>query len=225
MTAELWAGPVQDEPATVITLGSRPGFRGAIWAVRTDEIAIGDQVVERDLIIHPGAVGVVVLDPEDRVYLLRQYRHPVGMMLFEPPAGVFDRVDDDPLQTAKRELREEAGMEAASWHVLVDYFTTPGSSSEAIRIYLARGASPIAGGRVATGEAEEDHLPGVWVPLADAVGLVLGGRLNNPTTAVGILAATAAKARGWSDLRPSDSPWPARRHLIETNRVFAVNPG
>lgn len=224
MTDELWLGPVRDEPATVTTLRSRPDYRGAIWVVRTDEIAINGQVVERDLIVHPGAVGVVILDSEERVYLLRQYRHPVGMMLFEPPAGVFDRIHDDPLETAKRELREEAGMEAASWHVLVDYCTTPGSSSEAIRIYLARGASAVAGGRVATGEAEEAHLPGVWVPLADAVGLVLGGQLNNPTAAMGILAATAAKARGWSDLRPADSSWYIREHLIDTNRVFAVKP-
>lgn len=224
MLNEVWVGPVCDEPAAVIALRSKPDYRGAIWAVRTDEIEFNDQIVNRDLIIHPGAVGVVVLDREDRVYLLRQYRHPVGMMLFEPPAGVFDRIRDDPLETAKRELREEAGMQAASWHVLVDYFTTPGSSSEAIRIYLARDAAVVAGGRVATGEAEEAHLPGVWVPLDDAVGLLLGGQLGNPTTAVGILATAAAKARGWSDLRHADAPWAAREHLIETDRVFAVKP-
>lgn len=224
MTDPAWTGPVRDEPFAVTPRRSEPDFRGAIWSVRTDQIVLGRQTVKRDLVIHPGAVGIVVLDVHDRVYLLRQYRHPVGMMLFEPPAGVIDRIHDDPLETARRELREEAGLEAADWRVLVDYFTTPGSSSEGIRIYLARDITPAPGGRVITGEAEEASLPGVWVPLSDAVGLVLAGRLGNPTAVLGILAAVAAQARGWSDLRPPNAPWPARQHLIDTDRVFAIKP-
>ncbi|TAK69782.1 MAG: NUDIX hydrolase [Actinomycetota bacterium] len=182
-------------------------YRGAKWAVTTDTIDLAGHVVVRDVVRHPGAVGIVALDDDDRVLLIRQYRHPVGGYLFEPPAGLLDVDGEPPLTTAKRELLEEAGYQAETWHVLVDQFTTPGGSDEAIRIYLARDLVAAVDGRPRTGEAEEEHLPRAWVPLDDAVRLVLQGQLHNPTAVAGILAAAAARHAGWAGLRPADAEW------------------
>ncbi|MEI8083064.1 MAG: NUDIX hydrolase [Actinomycetes bacterium] len=215
----IWTGEVADQPVDYPVLAMKDQFVGRIWKVRTDTVQIGQDVVDRDVVIHTGAVVVLALDHDDRVYLLRQYRHPVGMLLFEPVAGLIDKLGESPLETARREFAEEAGMVADRWDVLVDFFNTPGGSSEAIRVYLARDIKPRHGGRIMTGEAEERSLPGVWVPLDEAVSLVLSGKLGNPASVIGVLAAAQAKARGWSTLRPADCPWTVREHLVETGRV------
>lgn len=202
-----WTGPVGDAADPAEILDVTPRFTGSVWSVRTDEVRLpGGAVVRRDLIDHPGAVGVAVLDDDDRILMIRQYRHPVGGYLFELPAGLRDVDGEHPLITAQRELAEEAGLVAADWWVLVDFFNSPGGSTEAFRCYLARGLTELPGGRPHTGEAEEADLPQTWVPLAEAVDLVLAGRLHNPTTVTGVLAAAASKAGGWRSLRPADTP-------------------
>ena len=112
-------------------------FHGRVWSVVRDKVRIGESDSVRDVVIHPGAVAIIAVDDHDHVLLIRQYRHPVSMYLFEPPAGLLDVAGEPPLVTAKRELAEEAGMKADTWHVLVDLFNSPGGSSEAIRVYLA----------------------------------------------------------------------------------------
>jgi ADP-ribose pyrophosphatase len=176
-------------------------------------------LVERDILVHPGAVAVIALDEHDRVLLIRQYRHPVGQQLFEPPAGLMDKPGEPPWQTAARELAEEAGYRAGRWDVLVDVYLTPGGSSEAIRIYLARDLTALATGRLMTGEAEEQHLPRVFVPLDDARDLVLSGAIGGGSTVAGILAAHASRALGWTSLRPYDTAWAARDALESIGRV------
>jgi ADP-ribose pyrophosphatase len=146
------------------------------------------------------------------------------MYLFEPPAGLLDEPDEAAWLTAARELAEEAGYTADDWRVLVDVFLSPGGSSEAIRIYLARGLRPIPGGRPHTGEAEESHLPRVWVELDEARDLVLDGRIGSPSAVAGVLAAWVAREGGWASLRPRDDPWPARAALEATERVFHSRP-
>lgn len=214
-----WSEPVRDSFADYPVLEHLKRFEGRVWDVQTDVVTIGEHTVERDFVAHTGAVAVIALDDEDRVYLLRQYRHPVGMYLFEPPAGLLD-VDGEPASvTASRELAEEAGLEAEQWNVLVDFFNSPGGSSEAIRVYLARGVREREAGRIHTGEAEEVDLPGCWVPLEDAVNLVLAGEIGNPTAVVGVLAAAEARRKGWRTLRPVDAPWHVRDHLMASGRV------
>ena len=93
---------------------------------------------ERTVVSHPGAVAVLALDDAGRVLMIRQYRHPVGYQLWEIPAGLRDAAGEPPLETARRELFEETGYRARDWHVLIDYFTSPGYSTERLRIYLAR---------------------------------------------------------------------------------------
>jgi 8-oxo-dGTP pyrophosphatase MutT (NUDIX family) len=216
---EEWDGPIADHPAPRPTLRQNSLVDGRVWSVRRDLVDFDGHEVERDVLVHPGAVAVIALDDAERVLLIRQYRHPVGMWLLEPPAGLLDIPGEDPLATAQREFAEEAGYQARSWAVLVDLLNSPGGSSEAIRVYLARELTPLTGGRLRTNEAEEAHLPRAWVPLDDAVAHVLAGDLASPSLVAGVLAAYAYRSRGWSGLRAADAPWPTRDHLTHTGRV------
>lgn len=216
---EEWAGPVEDagEPRPFSERTVR--FEGRVWSVVSDTVEFEAASAVRDVILHPGAVAVIALDGDDRVLLIRQYRHPVGRWLFEPPAGLLDEPDEAAWLTAARELAEESGYEAARWDVLLDFYTSPGGTSEGIRVFLARGLTPLADGRPHTGEAEEAHLPRAWVDLDEARDLVLSGHLGSPSAVTGILAAWVGRAGGWASLRPADAPWPARELLVAADRV------
>lgn len=217
---EAWNGEVRDEADARPIRSTLHQFTGRVWSVRTDEVEFDDGVLaQRDVMLHPGAVAVIALDDRDRVLLLRQYRHPVAASLFEPPAGLLDHDGEAPLRTAERELAEEAGYAAARWDVLVDLLNSPGGSSEAIRVYLARDLTPLPGGRVLTGEAEEAHLPRVWVPVEEARDLVLSGAISSPSAVCGILAAAASREGGWASLRPADSTWPAHERVRDAGRL------
>jgi ADP-ribose pyrophosphatase len=158
-------------------------------------------------VIHPGSVGVIGLDDQERVLLIRQYRHPVGHLLWEPPAGLRD-VDGEPTwRTAARELAEEAGYRARDWHTLLDVFTSPGMTNERVRIFLARGLTEIPEDEADFERIhEEADMPVAWVPLDDAVAAVRRGDIHNPLAVMGILSVYAARATGYRDLRAPDAP-------------------
>jgi 8-oxo-dGDP phosphatase len=201
---------VRDEPAAPYpVLSSTVGFRsGRVIDVRTDEVAMptGSSAV-RDVVVHPGAVGIIAIDDAGRVLLLKQYRHPAKRMLWEPPAGLLDEPGESPLAAAKRELFEEAHLQADRWDVLLDVYTSPGMSDEAVRIYLAREVSPAPGARF-QGENEEAEMPTEWVPLEDAVRAAQRGELHNPLALLGVLAASVAAREAFAGLRAADAPWP-----------------
>jgi 8-oxo-dGTP pyrophosphatase MutT (NUDIX family) len=217
-----WLGDVAtlaDEPDDRAVVEREHVMSGRVWDLRRDTVELGDgQTVVRDYVVHPGAVAVLAIDDEDRVLLLRQYRHPVGMLLWEPVAGLLDVADEQPWVGAARELVEEAGLVAARWEVLFDFENSPGGSSEAVRCYLVRALAPAPGGRP-VGDGEERDLPFTWVPLELAVAGVLAGRITAPMTVAGVLAAYVARQSGWSTLRPLDSPWPARAHVVGSGRA------
>jgi ADP-ribose pyrophosphatase len=217
-----WSGTVKDslEPATLVD--NETVHVGGKWKVNVETIDIAGQRVKRDIVIHPGAVAILVLNDRDEVLLIRQYRQALGMFLFETPAGLLDIPSENPLDAAQRELAEEAGVRADRWDTLVDFYNSPGGSSEAIRIYLAREISELSDGRVVTGEAEEMDLPCVWIPLERAVELVLGGELGNPTAVVGILAAWAWRSDSRRVLRGADASWTAREGLKSIGRLPPV---
>jgi ADP-ribose pyrophosphatase len=175
---------------------------GKIFDLVGDVVDLGATQVLREYVSHPGAVAVIALDDDDRVLLLSQYRHPVGHELWEPPAGLRDVPDEQLVVAAARELAEEADLVAGSWWRLVEFFTTPGGSDERIVVVLARDLTPVAHGDRYTRTDEEAGMVPVWVPLDDAVDAALSGRLHSPTAVTGVLAAAAARARGWSTLEP-----------------------
>jgi 8-oxo-dGTP pyrophosphatase MutT (NUDIX family) len=181
---------------------------GMIWDVLSESVDLGEAgFVRRELLHHPGAVTVLALDDAERVLMIQQYRHPVGMELWELPAGLLDVAGEDPLDGAKRELAEEADLKADRWDLLVDWFNSPGGSDEAVRLYLARDVHPIPDHELHQRTAEELGMPTRWVPLEQARAAVLAGRIHNPGAVIGILAACASRDLGWSTLRPADSPW------------------
>jgi 8-oxo-dGTP pyrophosphatase MutT (NUDIX family) len=202
---------IADEPARLQVRSSTTVFHGMVWDVRRDEVDLGGgETVTREVIDHPGAVGVVVLDTDERVLLLRQYRHPVRSYLWEPPAGLLDVAGEDPLVAAQRELAEEADLTADDWHLLVDFYNSPGGSTEAFRCFLARGLHEVPEAERHAREHEERAMVPAWIDLSEARDLVLAGRLHNPATVSGVLAAAAARDAGWASLRPADAPWPER---------------
>lgn len=199
--------PLADLPTVRPVVLSEPVHDGLIWGVVRDTVDLGDAgTVRREYVRHPGAVAVIALDDDDRVLLLRQYRHPVRSELWEPPAGLLDVPGEDLQVAAARELAEEADLVARSWWVLVDYLSTPGGSDEALRVFLARDLSPVAEAARFTREGEEQGIVLRWVPLDEAVTAVQEGRLRNPSTVAGVLAAAVSRAQGWSGLRPVGGP-------------------
>ena len=217
-----WSGPVRDTLEPAVLVDTETVHVGGKWRVDVQSVDIAGQRVKRDIVIHPGAVAVLVLNERDEVLLIRQYRQALGMFLFETPAGLLDIAAENPLVAAQRELAEEAGVQAARWETLVDFYNSPGGSSEAIRIYLAREITELPDGRIITGEAEEMDLPCVWVPLEKAVDLVLSGELGNPTTVVGVLAAWAWRSDPDRVLRGANTPWSAREGLKTHGRLPSV---
>ncbi|HUR15331.1 MAG TPA: NUDIX hydrolase [Mycobacteriales bacterium] len=192
-------------------LSSRTAFEGHVISLRSDVVDMpGGVTAQRDVVVHPGAVAVLALRGEGaaaEVLLVNQYRHPVGRRLDELPAGLLDVAHEAALSAAQRELAEEAGCAAATWHVLVDVLTSPGMTDEAIRVFLAQDLSPCARD---VQEHEEVDMTASWVLLDDALRAVLGGELENAMAVVGVLAAAEVVRSGTAALRPADAPWRSR---------------
>jgi 8-oxo-dGDP phosphatase len=181
---------------------------GRIVKVRQDTVQFPDgELAVREVVQHPGAVAIVAVDEQDRVLMIRQYRHPAGAMLWEVPAGLRDVAGEPLVETAKRELLEEVGYRAGDWRVLADYLSSPGITTERLRVFLARDLTvvPVAQ-REYVRQHEEAYLTVAWVPLADAVRGVLAGDLHNGVAIVGILSAYAARGDGFMTLRQAGDP-------------------
>jgi 8-oxo-dGTP pyrophosphatase MutT (NUDIX family) len=118
-------------------VGSEEVWSGRIASVRNDRFRHADgEVVDREIVSHPGAVAVVAHDGE-HLWLVRQPREAVEDYLLELPAGKLDEEGEDPLATAKRELAEEIGKAATNWKHLTTFYASPGFSDEQIHVYLA----------------------------------------------------------------------------------------
>ncbi|MEU3427897.1 NUDIX hydrolase [Streptomyces gardneri] len=202
---------LQDTPEEWRVVATTTPFQGKKTSVRTDEVVMPDgTVASRDYQVHPGSVAVLALDEQDRVLLLKQYRHPVRQKLWEIPAGLLDVPGENPLHAAQRELYEEAHVKAGDWRVLTDVYTTPGGCDEAVRIFLARDLAEAEGERYEVSDEEAD-MELARVPLAELVRGVLAGGLHNNCLVVGVLSLAAARAgEGVEALRPAEAPWPAR---------------
>jgi 8-oxo-dGTP pyrophosphatase MutT (NUDIX family) len=135
-------------------IGAEVGFEGTIVRAGTERFRHADgEEVSRDKIWHPGAVGILALD-DDHVWLTRQPREAAGMSAsLEIPAGKLDVPGEPPEETARRELAEEIGKQAASWRELYCFYTSPGFTDERVWLYLATDLSDTT----ETAEAEEDE--------------------------------------------------------------------
>ena len=203
--------PLHDRLERRPVLSSELAFAGRVWDVRSEHVDLGDGgVVVRDYVDHTGAVAVLAMDDEDRVVLVQQYRHPVGAFDWELPAGLLD-VDGEPAHlTAARELHEEADLVAGEWNLLLDHYASPGGSSEALRVFLARHLTDVPDHEQHAREGEELGMPVRRVPLDEVLEAVLAGDLHNGTLMIAVLAAARLRERGWVGLRSVHEPWPTR---------------
>jgi ADP-ribose pyrophosphatase len=198
------------------TISSETVYEGSILALRVDQVRMpGGGTARREVVEHYGAVAVAAVDGDQRVAMVYQYRHPVGRRLWELPAGLLDAAHEDPLATAQRELREEAGLAATDWRVLVDTASSPGFSDESVRTYLARDLSQVDRPEP---QDEEADLSLRWFSLEDAAAMVLAGEIVNASAAAGVFAAYAAVIDG-RPTRPVDAPWRDRPSAFARRRA------
>src|SRR3954451_1189586 len=192
-------------PGEYEVLKTETVYVGRVNTLVKDTVAMpegGDSV--REVVRHIGAVCVAAVDDDGRVVLLRQYRHPVRGYLWELPAGLRDADGEPPLETAKRELAEEAGLAAERWSLMVNSYSTPGFCDEQVLIYLAEGLSEVDRPEGFTVEPEERDRTVERVPLPDAVQRVFDGSIRNASAVIGLLAAAQARATS-ARLRPGDA--------------------
>lgn len=153
-----------------------------------------DEQFRRLVVEDPGAVIVLAIDEDDRVVVLRQYRHPVQMRLIELPAGKLDMEGEDPLVAAARELREEVGVRAREWTHLMTTYASPGITAETHALYLARGLEDVD--RDFDLHHEEADMTVERVPFADLLEAVLDGRVADAPVATAVLAYEVLRERG-----------------------------
>lgn len=150
----------------------------------------------RRAVVRPhGAIGIVVIDEDDRILLLEQYRHPVAHRLLEIPAGTLDVPGESRVDAAARELAEEADLVAGRWTSLLHLYASPGYSSEAWEVFLATELSAVPADRRTVREAEEADMSQWWMPFDEAVEAALDGRIRDAMAVAAILAAQVQRSR------------------------------
>ncbi len=118
--------------------GAEVVFRSYVFSVERRVVRHGNETFERDVALHPGAVAVLVINDRGEVGFIRQYRATFDELLLELPAGTQDVPGEPALETAKRELLEEIGYEAAEWTLLGRFMNSPGWTSQVMTVYVAR---------------------------------------------------------------------------------------
>ena len=159
-------------------------FTGRVIEVNIERVPLPNgTTADLEIIRHPGGAAVVAIDADDRVCLLRQFRHAAGGWIWELPAGKIDN-GEPPFDTARRELEEEAGMAAAAWQPLGDYLSSPGVFTEVVHLFLATQLTPLPP-RPEEHEVFEIH----WLPFADVLQMARSGELRDGKSLVGVYRA------------------------------------
>jgi ADP-ribose pyrophosphatase len=176
----------KDEAADFSVTAKQTVYEGHIWNVVSETFDYSGQPLTRDFVAHTGAVAVAALNEAGELFMIRQYRHPVRKFLWELPAGLTDVSGESNLDAAKRELCEEAGLQAETWQSLQTFHTTPGGSDESIEIFLATDLSPAQTDFVR--EGEESDMQGRWITFEEALESALNSEIQNSAAVVAILA-------------------------------------
>ncbi len=168
-------------------------YEGVLLHVHRDAVRLPDGgSAVREYIDHPGAVAIVPIVHGDMVLLERQFRYPLGREMVEIPAGKIDP-GEDPLDTAKRELREETGQIAAGWRHLGTIHPLVAYSNEHIELFLATGLTATQGAALDHGEFLETFT----LPLSEALEWVRDGRITDSKTMIGLMWADRSRAGQW----------------------------
>ena len=166
------------------TVSRETVFQGKIVTLHLDRVQMPNgTMAERELVAHPGGVGVVALTPDDKVIMVRQFRKPLEKVIWEIPAGKLDP-GEEPETCGRRELEEETGYRAKSFVSLGYMYPSPGFTDEVTHIYLAR--------ELYRGESHPDpdeYLDVVAVPFSEILEKVMQNEINDAKTVAGILKA------------------------------------
>jgi ADP-ribose pyrophosphatase len=159
-------------------------FRGRVVTLTVDEVTLPNgHRAALEIIHHPGGAAAVAIDDQQRVCLLRQYRHAAGEWLWELPAGKLEP-NEPPLVTAQRELIEEAGTQASEWHSLGKCVPSPGVLTEVVHLFMATSLQP-AKASLEAAEVLEIH----WLPLQQAFAWAMDGTIKDAKTIIGLARA------------------------------------
>ncbi len=163
------------------TLSFREIFRGRIIKVRVDQVLLPDGSEGiREIVEHSGAVGIVALDKDYNLWMVRQYRKALERVLLEIPAGTLEG-NEDPLECARRELEEETGLQAAEWKKILYYHSAPGFCNEKLFLFMAQGLS------LGQGKLDRDEfLVAEKVPLREAYEKIFAGEIVDGKSIIGI---------------------------------------
>ena len=165
-------------------LSAREIYRGRVVRLTVEDVELPNgHRLPLEIVHHPGGAAVVALDAQQRVCLLRQFRHAAGGWVWELPAGKLEP-GEPPARTARRELAEEGGVDARDWQDLGRHLSSPGVFTEWIYLYLATGLEPVDLSPE-DGEVFEVH----WIPLEEAVARVHSGEFTDAKTCIGLLKA------------------------------------
>jgi len=166
-------------------------FRGRVLTLNLEQVRLPNgKVAELEIAHHPGGAAVVAIDAGGRVCLLRQFRHAAGGWLTELPAGKLDG-GEPPLECARRELAEEAGVRARRWEKLGEFYSSPGVLTEVIHLFLAHDLEPAD-----ASPEEHEVLEASWVPVQEAMDLAASGRLQDAKSVIGLLWARERLSTG-----------------------------
>ena len=189
--------PAGEDPLRERLIESEVIRRGRILEFRIDTVEAADgHRSTRDIAGHPGGVCMVAIDPQDRVLLVRQWRHAIGRALLEIPAGTLDRAPDgsveDHAEAAARELDEETGSRAGTWRYLGGFYTAPGFTNELMHLYLATDLTPADDGGL--GPDEDERLELRAIPFDEAVVMAERGEIADAKSIVGLLWVARLRA-------------------------------
>ena len=184
------------------TLSSQTRFHGRLLTLRVDEVTLPDgATAQREVVGHPGGVGIAALTDAGEILLVRQYRYPFRAVTREIPAGKREP-GEDPLEGAKRELAEETGFAASEWRYLGEMWPTPGFCEETDRLYLATGLTDLRAhpealpaGAAMPHPDEDEFIEVEHLPLAEAVEQVMRGEFPDAKTQLAILMVARLRER------------------------------
>jgi ADP-ribose pyrophosphatase len=166
------------------TIRRQQVYHGGIIDVEKWKVELPNgKEASRDIVLHPGASAVIPVSENGELYLVRQYRKPIEAITLEIPAGKLD-AGEDPEVCARRELKEETGLEAGIFKHLVSVHSTPGFSNEVLHIYAAM--------ELQDGDAcadEDEFISAEKIPVDRLIEMVLQGEITDAKTVIGILLA------------------------------------